>query len=334
MIEKEILIQLRRGQTIALITIIEKSGSAPRLPGSKMFVGSDGAITGTIGGGRMEHTACATAVKIAAGDATPVLTEIDMRGGGTDGDSDMICGGIQLLLIERITPDMVSLFEQALACFADGARGGWLIDISVPKQPLRSFLDMRNDYLLPGVDCRAIIRGRYTRLIQTNGQSLVFDPLPRSGTVVLFGGGHVSKEVAWLASAVDFDVVVCDDRLEFSNTDRFPMARATHVFEGFKNLFERIEQGEDHYLLIITRGHCYDQEVLAQALRTPARYIGMIGSRRKRDICYGNLRDQGFGDADFTRVHCPIGLPIGSETPREIAVSIIAELIAARAGAL
>lgn len=333
MIEKEILTQLLRGQTIALITIIDKNGSAPRLPGSKMFVGSDGATTGTIGGGRMEHTACATAVKVLAG-APPLLTEIDMRGSGDGGDTDMVCGGIQLLLIERITPDMAPMFELALACFADGASGSWLIDITVPAQPLRSFLDLRGDYSLPEIDCRAIVRGRHTRLIQAKGQSLVFDPLPKSGTVILFGGGHVSREVAWLASAVDFDVVVCDDRFEFSNSDRFPMARATHVIEGFKNLFAGIDQGGDCYLLIITRGHSYDQEVLAQALQTQARYIGMIGSRRKRDICYGNLRDQGFNDADFARVHCPIGLSIGSETPREIAVSIVAELIAARAGVL
>ena len=116
--------------------------------------------------------------------------------------------------------------------------------------------------------------------------------------------------------------------------DRFPMARSTHVIKNFRNLFQTIGQEEDYYLLIITRGHSYDQEVLGQALRTPARYIGMIGSRSKRNITYSNLRDQGFTDADFARVHCPVGLSIGSETPREIAVSILAELIAARAGAL
>ena len=333
MIEKEILAQLHRGRTVALITIIDKSGSAPRLPGSKMFVESDGTSTGTIGGGRMEHRACEVATKIAAG-AAPVLTEIDMRGSGVHGDTDMICGGIQLLLIERLTPDMAPLFEQALACFADGAKGGWLIDISVPERPLRSFLEGGSDTPLQDVDYKAIMRRRVTQLIQTGERSLVIDPLPKSGTVVLFGGGHVSKEVAWLASSVDFDVVVCDDRREFSNAERFPMARATHVIRDFQNLFAGIGQGEDYYLLIITRGHSYDQEVLAQALRTPARYIGMIGSRRKRDICYGNLRGQGFSDADFARVHCPVGLSIGSETPGEIAVSIIAELIAARAGVL
>jgi xanthine dehydrogenase accessory factor len=184
------------------------------------------------------------------------------------------------------------------------------------------------------IDFKAIMRLRTTQLIKTVEKSVVIDPLPKSGTVVLVGGGHVSMEVAKLASYVDFDVVVCDDREEFSNIARFPMARSASVTKDFENLFQTLGQEEDNYLLIMTRGHSYDREALAQALKTPARYIGMIGSRSKRNITYSNLRDRGFTDADFARVHCPIGFSIGSETPKEIAVSIIAELIAARAGVL
>jgi xanthine dehydrogenase accessory factor len=334
MIEKEILTQLQQDHTVALVTIIDKSGSAPRLPGSKMLVEKDGTLHGTIGGGRMEHTVHEAAVKVACG-SPPVITEFDMRGSGADGDTDMVCGGIQLVLIERLTPDMTPMFEQAMDCFLEGAKGVWTIDISDPEQPVRSFIDIRENSLpAAGIDFKAIMRRRITQLIKTEKKSIVIDPLPKCGTVVLIGGGHVSKEVARLASYVDFDVVVCDDRREFSNIDRFPMARSTHVIKDFRNLFQTIGQEEDYYLLIITRGHSYDQEALGQALRTPARYIGMIGSRSKRNITYSNLRDQGFTDADFTRVHCPVGFSIGSETPREIAVSILAELIAARAGAL
>ncbi len=334
MIEKEILALLKQNRAVALVTIIDKSGSAPRLPGSKMFVEEDGKLHGTIGGGRMEFTAHETAIKVACG-AAPVLSEFDMRGSGSGGDTDMVCGGIQLVLIERLTPDMTPMFEQALDCFLNGAKGVWMIDISNSEHPLRSFIDMRKSGSPAGdIDFKAVMRQRTTQLIKIGEKSIVIDPLPKSGTVVLIGGGHVSKEVAKLANYVDFEVVVCDDREEFSNKDRFPMARATHVIKDFKNLFQTIGQEEDYYLLIITRGHSYDQEALDQALQTPARYIGMIGSRSKRNITYSNLRDQGFTDADFARVHCPVGLSIGSETPKEIAVSIIAELIAARAGAL
>lgn len=334
MIEKGILTKLQLDRTVALVTIIDKSGSAPRLPGSKMFVEEDGTLHGTIGGGRMEYTVHEAATRVAGG-AVPVLTEFDMRGSGADGDTDMVCGGIQHVLIERLTPDMTPMFEQAMDCFLDGAKGVWTIDISDPEHPIRSFIDMRKSSPPAGdIDFKAIMRRRITQLIQTTDKSVVIDPLPKCGTVVLIGGGHVSKEVARLASYVDFDVVVCDDRREFSNMDRFPMARSTHVIKDFRNLFQNIGQEEDYYLLIITRGHSYDQEALGQALLTPARYIGMIGSRSKRNITYSNLRDQGFTDADFARVHCPVGLSIGSETPKEIAVSILAELIAARSGAL
>ncbi len=334
MIEKQILSHLQQDKTVALVTIIDKSGSAPRLPGSKMFVEQNGVLHGTIGGGRLEFTAHEAATEVANGSA-PILTEYRMRGSGAEGDPDMVCGGIQLVLIERLTPAMIPMFEQALDCFLDGAKGVWTIDISVPEQPRRSFVDMRrNSQLMADIDIKAAMRRRTTQLIKTAKKSIVIDPLPRCGTVVLIGGGHVSKEVAQLASYVDFDVIVCDDRQEFSNPERFPMARSTHVIKDFKNLFQTIAQEEDYYLLIITRGHNYDQDALAQALQTPARYIGMIGSRSKRAVTYANLRESGFSNADFDRVHCPVGISIGSETPREIAVSILAELIAARAGFL
>ncbi len=297
-----------------------------------MIVEADGTLHGTIGGGRMEHEACQAAVAVVNG-AAPLIREFDMQGSGAAGNTDMICGGIQLALIERLEPDMVAMFEASLDCFLDGAKGVWVIDITNPAQPLRSFVDLRNGEL-PAVDCQEIMRRRVTRLVKNVAQDLVIDPLPKCGTVILIGAGHVSREVARLADYVEFEVVVCDDRLEFSNSERFPMARVTHVVSSFKELFKNISVEEDCYLLIMTRGHSYDQEVLGQALKTPARYIGMIGSKRKRAITYSNLRDQGFGDADFARVHCPVGLAIGSESPREIAVSIIAEVIAARAGAL
>ena len=334
MIEQQILTLLEQNRTIALVTIIDKSGSAPRLPGSKMIVEEDGTLHGTIGGGAMEHAALQSAIRVVQG-APPVLEEFDLRGSGVDDDTDMVCGGIQLVLIERITPAMTPMFQQAVHCFHGHGQGLWMIDITDPAHPGRRFLDLRDDPpVTTEIDFTPIMRARITRLITLDERRFVLDPLPRSGTVILFGGGHVSSEVAHLAAYADFEVIVCDDRRQFANPDRFPMAKEALVIENFASLFEKIEATENSYLLILTRGHSYDQQVLAQALQTPARYIGMIGSRRKRDILYDNLRQQGFGDGDFARVHCPVGLSIGSETPAEIAISIVAELIAARAGAL
>ncbi len=333
MIEKTILTLLKQNKTVALVTIIAGSGSAPRLPGSKMVVEQDGTLHGTIGGGKMEYSLLKTAKKIAAG-ADPLLEEIDLRGIGADNDMDMVCGGVQVVLIERIIPKMLPLFQQAANCYKNGAQGVWKVDISEPKNPQRSFIDLRLDHPEEEqIELNTTLRRRVTQLIQHENQKFVLDPLPKNGTVILFGGGHVALEVAELAATLDFKVIVLDDRIEFADKSRFPMAASVHHVD-FMNAFCNIDQTEELYLLILTHGHRYDQEVLAQALQTRARYIGMIGSRRKRDIIYENLRQQGCTDADFAGVHCPVGLSIGSETPREIAVSIIAELIAARAGAL
>ena len=137
---------------------------------------------------------------------------------------------------------------------------------------------------------------------------------------------------ALMAAMVDFRVIVLDDRPDFANAERFPGVE-TRVLESFARCFAGIPSGPETFVVIVTRGHAHDADVLAQALRTQAGYIGMIGSRRKRDAVYERLRGQGFSETDLARVHCPIGLEIGAETPEEIAVSINAELVAHRAKA-
>jgi len=126
--------------------------------------------------------------------------------------------------------------------------------------------------------------------------------------------------------------VVLDDRSEFANQERFPKADELRVLDRFENAFSGLSADSNSFLVILTRGHSHDRTVLAQALRTQAGYIGMIGSHRKRDTIYQSLRDEGFTNADLDRVHCPIGLDIGGETPEEIAVSIVAEMIEVHSG--
>ncbi len=334
MIEREILKQLQRGRTIALATIVDKSGSAPRLPGSKMFMDQDGTLHGTIGGGKLEFESLDACREVLEGKS-PRLLHFDMTKSGPDADADMICGGIMNVLIERITPEALPHFEQAMACSLRGSKGVWAVDITTEENPMRRFVDMTGDVApMPGLDLKPVMRGRATKVLQHNDRNFMIDPLPKSGALMLFGGGHVSRALAELASDVGFDIVVVDDREEFSNRERFPMARQALVIPSFENCCEATDMDEDSFAVIMTRGHAFDREVLAQALGTPARYIGMIGSKPKRDATYEQLRQRGFSTEALSRVHCPIGLAIGAETPQEIAVSILAELIAARAGRL
>ncbi|MFZ2041138.1 MAG: XdhC family protein [Desulfobacterales bacterium] len=149
--------------------------------------------------------------------------------------------------------------------------------------------------------------------------------------LLVFGAGHISTFVAALAKTVGFRVTVIDNRAEWADCRRFPQADAVYVLE-FEAAFETLGVSPSAYIVIVTRGHAFDQRVLEQALRTPAACIGMLGSAAKRDKIFTALTAQGFTDQDLGRVHAPIGLPIGAETPAEIAVSIVGELIRVRAG--
>jgi xanthine dehydrogenase accessory factor len=153
-------------------------------------------------------------------------------------------------------------------------------------------------------------------------------PQPR---LYLFGGGHVSLALARVGHLAGFAIGVADDRDAFANASRFPMA--VDVFTSYEDAFERIHPNAATYIVIVTRGHKDDMRVLEWAVETPARYIGMIGSRRKVLEIYKTLEEQGASREKFDRVHAPVGLEIGALTPEEIAVSIAAELIAIRRNA-
>ncbi len=168
-------------------------------------------------------------------------------------------------------------------------------------------------------------------MISYQGKEYLVESLCHAGTVYIFGAGHVSQQLAPLATLVGFSTVVLDDRQEFANRERFPNVAEVIVLDSFQRALEGLEINADSYLVLVTRGHAHDHTVLRQALKTKAGYIGMIGSRRKRDAVYAAMAKEGFVQQDFDRVFSPIGLAIMAETPEEIAVSIVAELIQVRA---
>lgn len=160
---------------------------------------------------------------------------------------------------------------------------------------------------------------------------IFIEPILPQPVVYLFGGGHVSMSIATTASAAGFAVSIVDDREAFANSQRFPMAQ--EVFTSYENAFAKIQPNASSYLVIVTRGHKEDMRVLAWAVRTSARYIGMIGSKRKVLSVYKALEQEGYRSEEFERVYAPMGVEIGALSPEEIAVSIVAELIAVRRNA-
>lgn len=149
--------------------------------------------------------------------------------------------------------------------------------------------------------------------------------------VYIFGAGHVAAHLVPHLAGLDYKTVVVDDRERFASKERFPDATEVHV-RNFENAFDGFNMGPNCYVLIVTRGHQHDETVLAQAVRTAAPYVGLIGSRGKIGAIFKHLRRDGIGDEDLARVRAPVGLEIGSRTVQEIAISIAAELIAFRRG--
>ncbi len=330
-----LLAALRGGESVIVGTVIEQSGSTPRSPGAKMLVGADGVLHGTIGGGEMEGHCYQEAKKLyEKGEWRLLPFTLDNTRAA---DAGMVCGGNLTVLLLRITPDQLDLAEALEA--ADRNRERSILVISLPDDGVPQLSLLTGEKGCTGAPLTAETAGavrsraRRSRLpyqLESGSDRFYVEPQIESGTLWLIGAGHVSLATAKAAAAVDFTVRVCDDRAEFANRSRFPEAEEVRVLENFDSIFPRL--GADDYVVIVTRGHAHDEEVLKQALCRSPGYIGMIGSRRKRDAAWQRLLNAGFTRSQLDTVHCPIGLPIGADTPEEIAVSIVSELIRHRAG--
>jgi xanthine dehydrogenase accessory factor len=162
------------------------------------------------------------------------------------------------------------------------------------------------------------------------GQLNVFvEPIIPQPRAFIFGAGHISKSLSKVATLAGFATIIVDDREQFANRDRFPEAVEVHAGE-YEEVFSKLEVNHTSYLIIVTRGHRDDMRVLKWALSTPARYISMIGSKRKVLGVMKELEREGLRREDFDRLHAPMGLEIGAISPEEIAVSVAAEMIAVR----
>ena len=339
-IYSEILSALVDEKRIVLATIVSTTGSTPAAAMSKMIVKQGGTVSvGTVGGGCMEGDVILHAHRILDAGRPEILT---FHLNEDDAEAGLICGGSLDVLLEPLTEAQIPLIRELQElrlkgedCFcatflpSSGAEG-W-------KRVLRE--DGSDAALLlctlPGVPKEAgefmeKVRRRQEPLrVPTAEGELILEPLAGAPPLLLIGGGHVSKYVSRVASLAGFRVTVADDREKYANSGRFPEAARTCVVD-FEEIFGDIAVTPASFIVIVTRGHRYDEVALAQALKTPARYIGMIGSRRKVLTCFDHLREAGVSDEQLARVSAPVGIDIGAVTAEEIAVSIVAECIHAR----
>ena len=323
---------LSKGQDMVFCSIIKSSGSTPRGSGAAMAVFADGGTRGTVGGGPVEYQSILHAKELlksrASGTREFILTPNQLA------DIGMICGGRVEVYFRYISPYDAycpALFEKAASLY-DSGENSWLV-ISLAEGALGLYTS--SEGLSPSFPLdEGVIAPLLISKPSLSADGACFAiPLARADTLYLFGGGHVSQELAPVIVHLGFSVVLYEDREQFSRPSLFPGVRNI-ITAPYCEMSSRITVNPEDYIVIMTRGHQGDYELLEQALRTPAGYVGVIGSRSKIAATNRRLREAGVSEEDIARVHTPIGLPIGAETPAEIAISIAAELIAHRAGRL
>jgi xanthine dehydrogenase accessory factor len=321
--------------------LVETRGSTPQKPGAAMLVFPDGSQAGTLGGGCVEAEVKRRSLKVLSeGRAQIAKFQLDHDYGWDDG---LICGGRMQVLIDPLAAGKAEDYFQALRKLADSRRGG---QEAIVFDAAASGLAEASCYLFDEEDQvvasrNAAVEPTQIAEVSQHLRPLAKRPLPYAAhgiaylpalprcRLLIVGGGHVGKAVADMASDLDFDVWVVDDREEYVSESRFPKAQR-RIAGTIGQILPKLEVTPDTYCLIVTRGHSHDQEALFHLAPREARYVGMIGSRRKIKLIYDELLTAGVSAEDLAAVYAPLGIDIGSQTVAEIAVSICAELVSHR----
>jgi xanthine dehydrogenase accessory factor len=327
--------------------LVETRGSTPQKAGAAMLVFADGSQYGTLGGGCVEAEVKQKALGVLhAGGGQPALLHFDLDD-NYGWDDGLICGGRMSILADPLTLQggqrpgsdyyrrYHAMVEQGVGCTETV-----ILDDRQHEVPVGSrFLFDSSGALIASTVASAppdaVVRN-LAALQKRPGpsvrQGVAYLPILPRITLLIVGGGHVGLAVARLAAEVDFEIWVVDDRETYVSRERFPMAH--HILIGdigttLKGLVEKAVHPA-MFCLVVTRGHAHDEEALYHLATSSAGYVGMIGSKRKIKLIFEDLLAKGIPAEALKRVHAPLGFDIGSQTVPEIAVSIVAELIACR----
>ena len=347
---------LEGGKPFVLATVVNVRGSTPREVGAKMIVRDDGQF-GTIGGGCGEAEVFRKARVLLEDRAEARLAEVDLTG---DFDQQEIgtCGGIMDVFIDRWSPEADLPLAKKLADAADRNRPAALLTVVDPgingvRVGSRTVVDPAHRevaVLAPvGLEAFALEQVaeraadshaglvevvetglKHTTRIAPNGAPRIFiDPIAGAQRLIIVGAGHIAQPLASMGSMLGFHVTVIDDRHQFANRERFPTANEI-IVKPFRNAIDSLMLDKHCFLVSVTRGHAYDEEAVEAALRQPCGFVGMIGSRRRVKTTLDRLIEAGIPRERAEQVHAPLGLDLGAETPEEIAVAILAEIVRER----
>jgi xanthine dehydrogenase accessory factor len=341
----EVLRRTERRENFVLATIVEAEGATPQVPGASALFGKQGLLLGTLGGGLLEAEAEKRAL-LCLKDRGSLCYRFNLLGEDVSA-GEPICGGFVSILIDG-SPDDHAATWQRVAEAARARRKGVLVT-RIEQRPddraevKRQWFDEKES---PGAES---ILGRFAGELSKagredkpvflrekvtaarGGQTLYFlepvTPLPR---LLIVGAGHVGRAVARLGAWLDFEVAVIDDRPEYASPERFS-GDVRLIVADIGEAVREFSISTDTYIVIVTRGHRHDAEVLRACVHSPAAYIGMIGSRNKVALMRERFLAAGWAsEQEWKRIRAPIGLKIGSRSVNEIAVSIAAELVQVR----
>ncbi len=342
--------ELEQRKPVAVATVVRTSGSTPQKPGAKLLVRADGSGVGTLGGGCVE------------GDIWFAAQQLMKRGGAAQmrdyqlnedlaAQDGLVCGGTMYFLIDPIRQQEAAGYLEFSKEVVEAYRGGKPVAIAnlmaaPPDSGLQVGAKMlvRENGSLSGtlgdqrLDAQAATRarslmalGKNEYLTRDDGAECFIEAFTTPPTLLAVGGGHVSKALAAVALSAGFRLFVIDDRPEFANPQRFPEADVVKAGE-YETTLKSLPINANTFIVIATRGHRYDDAALAAAMDTPASYVGLLGSQRKTILIYEELLQKGWPMERVRAVNAPIGLNLGARTPEEIAISIMAEILAFRLG--
>jgi xanthine dehydrogenase accessory factor len=336
---QEAVAALADEEVVVLATVIGTSGSTPASVHARMLVKEEGRTSvGTVGGGRVERAVALEAQQLLR-RGTGALLAFDLD--EAHPDNEMLCGGSVEVLLEPLTRADLRLLAALNTARSEGRDSVLARVLAVDGSIRREFIPspglahQRLEPLLPpgsaeaGAMIRDVLERFRVRRLPAPGGEVLLEPVGGTPELIVFGGGHIGKQVAHAASTVGFRITVVDDRADVASAQRFPEADQTLVLD-YATAFRHLRIRPSTYIVIVTRGHEPDELVLEQALATSACYIGMIGSKRKVRTTFEHLDARGVHVEQLERVHAPIGMDIGAITPEEIAISIVAELIRLR----
>jgi xanthine dehydrogenase accessory factor len=346
---RELTAALDQGRDCVYCALVETRGSTPQKAGAAMLVFPDGGQFGTLGGGCVEAEVKQRALRVlGSSESQPeVLTfHLDDNYGWDDG---LICGGRMAILADPVTaangrPKSNSgdyyrryseLIEKGRGCTEAVILGDQNPELTTGSRFLFDAEGQLMAQTSPGLVPSTVVEHLIAlerRPQPTVRNGVAYLPVLPRITLLVVGGGHVGQAVARLAAEVDFDIWVLDDRASYASRERFPQAQKLLVGDLGSRLQElRVQEiTPSTFCIIVTRGHAHDEEALYHLVRSAAGYVGMIGSKRKIKLIYEDLLAKGITKEQLSRVHAPLGFDIGSQTVSEIAVSIVAELIACR----